>query len=245
MRIVLNSFRQGLIEDFKTFSTERGVELIVCESERELLDEIDGSEHVTGFILSNHFDYVQKVVDSIRKKRPNTPIIVFASAVRTINGADIQMGEVSIYSSSGDMSSHEFLFDLTLSNIDSFNKTFKKLQRLTVKEEKPVEFGPCTYDPMRRLLSYDGEVVKKLTAKEGGILEMLAVNFGNVVKKDIILEKVWGKTDHFAGRSMDVYVTNLRNLIKNHNIEINIQNISGLGLILDNGRAKKNKPTKG
>ena len=72
-----------------------------------------------------------------------------------------------------------------------------------------------------------------MTAKEGGILEILGSNFGTVVNKDIILEKVWQKSDYFSGRSMDVYITNLRNLLKKHNIDLTIENITGSGLILE------------
>jgi DNA-binding response OmpR family regulator len=96
-----------------------------------------------------------------------------------------------------------------------------------------IEFNNCKYDPTRRTLFYKGKEVKKLSAKEGGIVEILASNFGEVVKKEIILEKVWHKSDYFSGRSMDVYVTHLRNLLKESDIDVNIKNISGVGLILE------------
>jgi DNA-binding response OmpR family regulator len=69
--------------------------------------------------------------------------------------------------------------------------------------------------------------------KAGGIIELLAINYGQVVKKEVILEKVWRKSDYFAGRSMDVYVTNLRNTLRNNKIKLSIKNISGIGLILE------------
>ena len=96
-----------------------------------------------------------------------------------------------------------------------------------------IEFGQCKYDPTRRTLSYKDKEIKKLSAKEGGILEVLSSNFGEVVKKEIILEKVWHKSDYFSGRSMDVYVTHLRRLLRDNEIDMNIQNISGVGLILE------------
>jgi DNA-binding response OmpR family regulator len=107
------------------------------------------------------------------------------------------------------------------------------MQRLTAKMNDKIEFGQCIYDPTRRMLSHNGVDIKKLSAKEGGILEILAINFGQVVKKEVILEKVWRKTDYFAGRSMDVYITYLRNTLKENEINLTITNISGVGLILE------------
>ena len=75
--------------------------------------------------------------------------------------------------------------------------------------------------------------IKKFSIKEGGILEILASNYGNVVKKEIILEKLWRKNDYFAGRSMDVYISYLRKTFKDNKIKLSIKNIAGIGLILE------------
>ena len=96
-----------------------------------------------------------------------------------------------------------------------------------------IEFGNCRYDPTRRTLFFKEKEVKKLSAKEGGIMEILSSNYGEVVKREIILEKVWHKDDYFAGRSMDVYVTNLRKLFAAKSVFLSIKNISGVGLILE------------
>ena len=75
--------------------------------------------------------------------------------------------------------------------------------------------------------------ITKLSEKQGGILEMLASNYGNAVKKDLILEKVWRKNDYYSSRSMDVYITGIRKIFKENKIKLQIKNISGVGLILE------------
>ena len=96
-----------------------------------------------------------------------------------------------------------------------------------------ISFGACKYDPSRRSLSFNDKHVKKCSKKEGGILEVLASHVGVLVKKEVILEKVWHKSDYYAGRSMDVYVSHLRKLFEENDIPFTIKNISGKGLILD------------
>ena len=134
-----------------------------------------------------------------------------------------------------------------------YKKNFETLHKLTAKMHDRIEFDNCTYDPTRRILyhkvrvpqseedkakhkepEYEIKEVEKLSAKKGGILEILAINYGEVVKKEVILEKVWRKTDYFVGRSLDVYITMLRNTFKDNHIKLNIKNISGVGLILEN-----------
>ena len=119
-------------------------------------------------------------------------------------------------------------------NINTYINTFATLKKLTAKIHDKIEFANCVYDPTRRILYHKGKQVDKLSQKKGGILEILAINYGTVVKKEIILEKVWRKpNDYFAGRSMDVFMTYLRNTFKQHKIKLSIKNISGVGLILE------------
>jgi len=79
-----------------------------------------------------------------------------------------------------------------IQNIFNFYSKFEKLQKLTAKMTEVVEFGHCVYDPTRRMLSYKGKEITKLSAKEGGIIETLAMNFGQVVKRELILENSSG-----------------------------------------------------
>lgn len=225
MKIVINN-SEKIIENFLDLGKKIDVEIIGVKTEKLLFDQITEDSSVSGFILSNHLNYTQKAVDFIKKKMPYIPIIIYISKDKEIKGADIQMlnyGNDSI----------NFLFDLSIQNIKSFSSTFDKLQKLTAKITNVIHFGPCKYDPIRRILYYNGQTIKKMTAKEGGILELLGSNFGKIVKKEIILEKVWQRSDYFSGRSMDVYVTNLRKLFKKNYITLVIENITGSGLIME------------
>lgn len=75
------------------------------------------------------------------------------------------------------------------------------------------EFGNLVFDVQRQEIKAGGEV-KKLTGKEGALLEMLCRNLNQTVDKNEALRKIWGDDSYFHGRSMDVYLTKLRKILK-------------------------------
>ena len=207
------------------------VEVISVRTERVLFDLIS-DDTIEGFAIHIPAPFSKKSIDFIKRKSPYTPVILFGPLdnLLEITGADIYMP----FTPGTDMStSYQTLYDVIISNISNYSKGFDKLKKLTTKMADVIEFDNCRYDPTRRMLFSGGREIKKLSAKEGGIMEILSSNYGEVVKREIILEKVWHKDDYFAGRSMDVYVTNLRKLFAAKSVFLSIKNISGVGLILE------------
>ena len=71
-----------------------------------------------------------------------------------------------------------------------------------------------------------------LTAREAQILQLLAGNKGEVVRREVILSRCWEKTDdYFASRSLDVFINKLRKLFEN-DPQIEIKTVRGVGLAL-------------
>ena len=240
MKIVLNTPNSDLLNYFIRASKapnilpsdfeDKNIDLVFSRVESGIFDNISDPA-VDAYILHVPTSYSQKAVDFIKKKHPYIPVVLFGPVenLAEISGADIYLP----YYNHEVQEALNTLFKLMIWNIANYLRNFAKLRKLTTKMSSVIEFGQCKYDPTRRTLFYKEKEVKKLSAKEGGILEVLSSNFGEVVKKEIILEKVWHKSDYFSGRSMDVYVTHLRRLLRDSNIDMNIKNISGVGLILE------------
>lgn len=240
MKIVLNTPDSDLLNYFIRASKtpnivpndfeDKNIDLLFSRVEAGIFDNISDSG-VDAYIINVPVSYSQKSVDFIKKKHPYIPIVLFGPVenLEEIAGADIYIP----YYGHKVEEALTTLFRLMVWNIGNYLRNFAKLRKLTTKMSSVIEFGQCKYDPTRRTLSYKNKEIKKLSAKEGGILEVLSSNFGEVVKKEIILEKVWHKSDYFSGRSMDVYVTHLRRLLRDNEIDMNIKNISGVGLILE------------
>jgi two-component system response regulator VicR len=73
---------------------------------------------------------------------------------------------------------------------------------------------------------------KRLTKKEAEVLKMLCMNQNNILKRETALISIWGKDDYFMGRSMDVYITKLRKLLK-ADPTVAITNIHNVGFMLE------------
>jgi DNA-binding winged helix-turn-helix (wHTH) protein len=210
------------------------LELQSSRVEAGLFDHI-GDSSIDAYLIQAPTQYSKKAVDFIKKKSPYVPVVIFGPVddIRDITGADFYLPFYPSLDAEALIGQMESFLQITLLNVINHLKNFEKLKKLTTKMTEVIEFNNCRYDPTRRVLSYKDQELKKLSAKEGGIIEVLASNFGEVVKKEVILEKVWHKSDYFSGRSMDVYITHLRTLFRKNNLDINIKNISGVGLILE------------
>jgi len=229
MKIVINTEDTALYNALAQNSKDSGNQVVNAKAENILFDAIEKSDG-DAYIISSEFPFAQKAIAFIKKSNPYIPVVFLKDPIKSISipkdadlAFDDQIG-----------STYEAFAEIIMFNVNVYKKNFEVLRKLTAKMHDKIEFANCMYDPTRRLLYYKGKEIKKLSQKEGGILEILAINYGEVVKKEVILEKVWRKpNDYFAGRSMDVYITYLRNTLKNNKIKLTIKNISGIGLILE------------
>lgn len=99
------------------------------------------------------------------------------------------------------------------------------------KEEDEIQtIGNIKYDPVSRVLHLKEED-RKLTTKEGQLLNLLCKNRNDVLDRQAALRAIWGDDNYFNGRSMDVYIAKLRKLLKEDE-RIEILNIHGKGFKL-------------
>ncbi len=89
------------------------------------------------------------------------------------------------------------------------------------------EFAGFTFDSEKQELFFETEK-HKLTGKESELLKILASNIGQPVSRSLALKTIWGDDSYFNARSMDVYVTKLRKLLK-ANPTVQILNMHGAG----------------
>lgn len=75
------------------------------------------------------------------------------------------------------------------------------------------QVGKYEFNNDKQQLNSGGEITK-LTTKESELLKMLVVNKNKTLQRSIALKNVWGDDSYFNARSMDVYITKLRKLLK-------------------------------
>ena len=73
--------------------------------------------------------------------------------------------------------------------------------------------------------------VRTLTSKESELLKLLCENNNETLNRELALSLIWKDDNYFTSRSMDVYITKLRNYLKDDD-SIEIVNIHGVGFKL-------------
>jgi DNA-binding response OmpR family regulator len=112
-----------------------------------------------------------------------------------------------------------------------------KRMNLTVKPQEPeqVVVGNLLLHPHERLLYVNG-IEKKLSRREADVLSKLMQQSGNYVSRSEILKQVWGTDDYFTAKSMDVYITRIRKLLKEEP-SLEIENLYGTGYRIRNNES--------
>lgn len=104
------------------------------------------------------------------------------------------------------------------------------LRRVRGKKNKGsniYKIGKFTFDTQKQILSTD-EQQTKLTTKESELLGLLCAHTNDVLQRDFALKTIWIDDNYFNARSMDVYITKLRKLLKEDS-SLEIINIHGKG----------------
>ena len=90
------------------------------------------------------------------------------------------------------------------------------------------KIGKYVYDSNKQTLQFEDKDPVKLTTKESELLRLLCMNINKVLERNFALNQVWEDDNYFDARSMDVYITKLRKLLKD-DPHLEILNIHGKG----------------
>ena len=104
------------------------------------------------------------------------------------------------------------------------------LRRVRGKRDKDVtvfRIGKYTFDTQKQTLNINNKS-QKLTTKESELLSLLCQHVNEILEHNYALKAIWVDDNYFNARSMDVYITKLRKLIKD-DPTIEIINIHGKG----------------
>ncbi len=89
------------------------------------------------------------------------------------------------------------------------------------------QIGKFTFDSKKQILTIDGRTTK-LTTKESDLLKLLASKQNDLLQRDYALRAIWVDNNYFNARSMDVYITKLRKLLKD-DPDVELINVHGKG----------------
>lgn len=156
----------------------------------------------------------------IRKKNPEIPIIFLtAKSMKDDRIAGLKIG-------ADDYITKPFSIEELILKIE----IFLKRKFINIKQASKYSIGKLLFDYKNLTITF-GENEKTLTQREADLLKLLIENKNNVIKREEILERVWGQNDYFLGRSMDVFISRLRKYLSDDD-SLKIDNIHGVGFKL-------------
>jgi DNA-binding response OmpR family regulator len=93
------------------------------------------------------------------------------------------------------------------------------------------QFGNCLLDTANQTLQVDKHLIQ-LTQKEARLLQIFATHPNQLIARDIIQKAIWEDDGYFVGRSMDVFISRLRKMLK-PDPQLKIVNVHGTGYKLE------------
>ncbi len=103
----------------------------------------------------------------------------------------------------------------------------RRINSMKEKNQTLFQLGKFTFDAQRKTLKIDDKETR-LTTKENELLFLLAQNGNNILERNYTLKTIWVDDNYFNARSMDVYITKLRKLLK-EDPNVGILNVHGKG----------------
>ncbi|MEM1327615.1 MAG: response regulator transcription factor [Bacteroidota bacterium] len=103
---------------------------------------------------------------------------------------------------------------------------------VTIKPEKSnYKIGQYTFDNQLQTLTFQAQQ-QTLTEREAQLLTLLCQHENQLLERKYALQTLWGDTDEFNRKSMDVFISRLRKYLSQDN-QISIKNVHGRGFVLE------------
>lgn len=97
--------------------------------------------------------------------------------------------------------------------------------------EEQYHIGNYIFDTVRQILTDNNGQSEGLTTREAELLTKLVQTPNKLIERDFLLNQIWGESNYYNSRSMDVYITKLRKHL-NGDPRIEIVNVHGKGFRL-------------
>ena len=189
---------------------------------QSVFEELNPDICVLDVMLPNKDGY--SIAQSIRKVNATIPIIFVTAKTQTedlIKGFEV---------GGNDYLRKPFSMEELIVRI---NNLLQLTQKLSSSPKESIAIGKFEFAPQRYELRKDGKA-KKLSHREAVLLQILAENQNSNIDRKTMLMRVWGDDSFFNSRNLDVYITKLRDYLREDS-SIEIITIKGVGYHFDVG----------
>ncbi len=218
-RILLAEDDMHLGDIMKDTLEEEGYVITHCTDGQQAIDLFDKDKFDICLLdimmpIKDGFSVAKK----IRQKSDVVPIIFIST--KTLMEDKIEGYQLG----ADDYIIKPFQMQELLMKMEVFLRRTKKMFADNLQE---ISIGKLTFNfTDLKMLTPEGIVT--ITQKEAELLKFLCQHPNKILKRDEILTAVWGKDDYFLGRSMDVFMTKIRKLLK-ADANLVLETIHGMG----------------
>jgi DNA-binding response OmpR family regulator len=171
---------------------------------------------VLDIMLPNKDGY--SIAQSIRQINPSVPIIFVTAKTQTedlIKGFEV---------GGNDYLRKPFSLEELIVRVNNLLQLTKKI---SANSKESISIGQYEFAPQRYELRKNG-IARKLSHREAVLLQILAENQNANIDRKTVLMRVWGDDSFFNSRNLDVYITKLRDYLK-EDPAVEIITIKGVG----------------
>ena len=126
------------------------------------------------------------------------------------------------------------MLPLVMISFIGFGLFYWKKEKSIVPKERTVEFSEIGtykfYREQNKLVK--GNAVINLTPKECELITLFAEKPNQIIKRDLLVKKIWEDNGVFVGRSLDTFISKIRKKLK-HDDSIKIISVHGVGYKLE------------
>ncbi len=158
------------------------------------------------------------IAKNIRQVDPSIPIIFVTAKTQT---EDLIKG---FESGGNDYLKKPFSMEELIVRV---NNLLQLTRKSTPPNQETIVIGSFEFHPHRYELKTGGHA-RKLSHRETVLLQILSEHQNLTVSRKDVLMRVWGDDSFFNSRNLDVYITKLRNYLK-EDASIQILTIKGIG----------------
>ncbi len=161
------------------------------------------------------------VAKEIRQRYPHLPILFLTARTQV---EDVVQG---FGVGGNDYLRKPFSMEELLVRIDNLLRVNKNQPFSTIRNTQAIHLGRYEFWPQKFELRLH-EQTRKLSHRENELLKILSENRHQTISRKDILMRVWGDDSFFNSRNLDVYITRLREYIR-EDPQLQLVTIKGVG----------------
>lgn len=222
-----------------------GARVLIAEDDRSVRQSLQRALRFEGYEISLAVDGAE-ALEAVKEDRPDAlildimmPHVDGLSVCRRIRskGDDLPIlmltakHEVSDRVAGLDAGADDYLVKPFA--LDELLARLRALLRRTAPEDLvgPLTFADLSLDPETRRVERNERAIE-LTKTEFDLLELLMLNAGIVLTRDVIYERIWGFDFGTSSNSLDVYIGYLRRKTEGEGEPRLIHTVRGVGYVL-------------